>query len=94
MQKGRIKMSNYVLFDVKDMDVDSELNNIVEMHDSYCREPYLIMSKMTFKLIRMLSKWYSDKDNSWIYDGEVSGVPYKFQIAIDKSIPFGEVKVK
>ena len=54
MQKGWIKMSNYVLFDVEDMDVDSELNNLVEIRGSYCHEPYLIMSKMTLKFIRML----------------------------------------
>lgn len=87
-------MHSYVLFDVRDMDVDSELNNLVEIPNSYCHEPYLIMSKMTFNLIRMLSKRYDDKDNSWVYDGNLSWVPDKFQIAIDKSIPFGEVKVK
>ena len=87
-------MRNYVLFDVQDMDVDSELNNLVEIPDSYCHEPYLIMSKMTFNLIRMLSKGYDGKDNPWVYSGDFSWVPYKFQIAIDKRIPFGEVKVK
>lgn len=87
-------MSNYVLFDVQDMDVDSELNNLVEISNSYSHEPYLIMSKMTFKLIKMLSKGYDNKDKSWVYYGDLSWVPYKFQIAIDKSIPFGEVKVK
>lgn len=87
-------MGNYVLFDVQDMDVDSELENLVEIPNSYCREPHLIMSKMTFNLIRMLSKAYDDKDNSWVYDGDLNWVPYKFHIAIDKSIPFGEVKVK
>ena len=87
-------MSNYVLFDVKDMDVDSELNNLVEIPYSYFHEPYLIMSKMTFNLIRMLSKWYDKEDNTWEYKGDLNWVPYKFQIAIDKSIPFGEVKVK
>ena len=87
-------MRNYVLFDVPDMDVDSELNNLVEISDSYSHEPYLIMSKMTFKFIRMLSKQYDNKDNSWVYEGDLSWVPYKFQIAIDKSIPFGEVRVK
>lgn len=87
-------MSNYVLFDVQDMDVDSELNNLVEIRGSYCHEPYLIMSKMTFKFIRMLSKGYNAKDNSWVYSGDSSWVPYEFQIAIDKRIPFGEVKVK
>lgn len=87
-------MRNYVLFDVQDMDVDSELNNLVETPNSYGHEPYLIMSKMTFNLIRMLSKGYDDKDNSWVYDGGFGCVPDKFQIAIDKSIPFGEVKVK
>ena len=87
-------MSNYVLFDVQDMDVDSELNNLVEIPNSYCHEPYLIMSKMTFKLIRLLSKWYDKEANTWEYRGDLSWVPYKFQIAIDKSIPFGEVKVK
>ena len=87
-------MSNYVLFDVQDMDVDSELNNLVEIPNSYCHEPYLIMSKMTFKLIRMLSKRYDKEDNTWKYSGDLSWVPYEFQIAIDKSIPFGEVKVK
>lgn len=87
-------MSNYVLFDVQDMDVDSELNTLVEIRDSYSHEPYLIMSKMTFKLFTMLSRWYDDKDNSWTYSGDLSWVPYKFQIAIDRSITFGEVKVK
>ena len=87
-------MSNYVLFDVQDMDVDSELNNLVEIPNSYCHEPYLIMSKMTFKLIRMLSKRYDKEDNTWEYRGDLSWVQYKFQIAIDKSIPFAEVKVK
>lgn len=87
-------MRNYVLFDVRDMDVDSELNNLVEIPNSYRHEPYLIMSKMTFKLIRMLSSAYDNKDNSWVYDGDLNWVPYKFQIAIDKSIPFGEVKVQ
>ena len=87
-------MHNYVLFDVEDMDVDSELENLVEIPNSYCHEPYLIMSKMTFNVIRMLSKAYDDKDNSWVYDGGLSWVPHKFQIAIDKTIPFGEVKVK
>lgn len=82
------------LFDVQDMDVDSELNNLVEIRNSYGHEPYLITSKMTLKFIKMLSKWYDDKDNSWVYSGELSWVPYKFQIAIDKRIPFGEVKVK
>ena len=94
MQKGRIKMSNYVLFDVQEMDVDSELNNLVEIPNSYCHEPYLIMSKLTFKFIKMLSKRYDGKANSWVYGGDLSWVPYEFQIAIDKSMPFGEVKVK
>lgn len=62
-------MRNYVLFDVQDMDVDSELNNLVEIQNSYGHEPYLIMSKMTFKLIKMLSRWYDGKDNSWVYNG-------------------------
>ena len=87
-------MSNYVLFDVQDMDVDSELNNLVEIPNSYCHEPYLIMSKMTFKLIRMLSKWYDKKYNTWEYSGDLSRVPCVFKISIDKSIPFGEVSVK
>ena len=42
----------------------------------------------------MLSKGYNAKDNSWVYSGDSSWVPYEFQIAIDKRIPFGEVKVK
>lgn len=47
-------MNNYILFDVQDMSVDSELNNFVEIHGSYGHEqPYLIMSKFTFKLIKM-----------------------------------------
>lgn len=87
-------MNSYVLFDVQDMDVDSELNNLVEIKGSYCHEPYLIMSKMTLKFIRMLSKGYNAKDNSWVYSGDLSWVPYEFQIAIDKRIHFGEVKVK
>lgn len=87
-------MRSYVLFDVQDMDVDSELNNLVEIPNSYGYEPYLIMSKMTFELLKMLSKGYDDKDNSWIYSGELGCVPYKFQIAVDKRIPFGEVRVR
>lgn len=89
-----MKMRSYVLFDVQDMDVDSELNTLVEIRDSYGQEPYLIMSEMTLNLVRMLSRWYNDTDNSWVYSGDLMWVPNEFQIAIDRKIPFGEVKVK
>lgn len=85
-------MNSYVY--VQDMEVDSELNTLVEIRDSYGQEPYLIMSKMTFNLVRMLSKYYNDTDNSWAYSGDLIWVPNEFQIAIDRRMPFGEVKVK
>nr|DAR49605.1 MAG TPA: hypothetical protein [Caudoviricetes sp.] len=82
-----------LLFDTTDMDVDEELNDIVES-ESFTSYPYIIMSKDTFRLFKKLSTDYDKKSNCWWYSGPEAGYPDKFQIAIDKSIPFGEVKVK
>ena len=85
-----------LLFDTSNMDVDTELSNMVEsaVHYAGTMNPYLIMNKDTFKLFRTLSDDYDKKQNRWYYSGCESFIPDVFQIAIDKKLNFGEVIVR
>ena len=82
-----------LLFDTTDMDVNEKLNNIVES-EGFTACPYIIMSKDTFRLFKKLSTDYDKKSNCWWYSGPEAGYPYRFEIAIDKKLNFGEVIIK
>lgn len=85
-----------LLFDTSNMDVDTELSNMVEsaVHYTGIINSYLIMNKDTFKLFKTLSEDYDKKQNRWYYSGCESFISEVFQIAIDKKLNFGEVIVK
>lgn len=85
-----------LLFDISNMDVDAELENMLESleySEIGATASYLIMSDITFNLFKLMSRRYDKKQNKWFYDG-IKDVPDTFDIAIDKKLNFGEVMVK
>ncbi len=82
-----------LLFNISDMDVDAELENMLEYSEIDCNTSYLIMSEDTFNLFKLMSHRYDKKQNKWFYEG-IKDVPDTFYIAIDKKLNFGEVIVK
>lgn len=82
-----------LLFNISDMDVDAELENMLEYSEIDCNTSYLIMSEVTFNLFKLMSRRYDKKQNKWFYEG-IKDVPDTFDIAIDKKLNFGEVIVK
>ena len=83
-----------LLFDTTNMDVDTELNDLVEDDRNSSDLSYLIMNKDTFKLFKKLSDDYDKKSNCWYYSGPEIATPSRFEIAIDKKLDFGEVVIK
>ena len=82
-----------VLFDITDMNVDEYLEGIVDTQKCLV-DPYLIMSKDTFRLFKLLSKHYDKDNNTWEYDGGLMNTPPFFGVAIDNGLTFGEVIIK
>lgn len=81
------------LIDIEGWDIDKELEEIVERL-GYSHFPYIIMNKLTFKILKKLSINYDKKNNVWHYEGDKNEVPDYFDIAIDNKIEFGKLVIK